>query len=74
MWGWILTLLVPGTIAAFAVVSFVVRLTGGQPGNLAERIVNSLIFLIGAIGVFAFPAGIIVLIVGYTRRSKAQQN
>lgn len=69
-WGWILVALIPATIIAYALIYFIANASGSEPGNPVMILANTLVFIIGAVGVFGFPAGIVLLIVGYTQRHK----
>jgi uncharacterized paraquat-inducible protein A len=71
MWGWILVAMIPLAILGFAVVQFVVNAAGIEPGGIFQVTANTLVFLVGALGVPGLPVGIILLVLGYSRRRKA---
>jgi hypothetical protein len=77
MWGWVLVLMVPFAVVAFAIVQFIVNVASKAgtdpsstfgPSGVFAVIFNTLIFLIGAVGVIGLPIGIILLVRGYSSK------
>ena len=69
-WGWILVAVIPASIVFDLIVSTIANAAGSQPGDALHVVVNVLVFLAGTVGVIGLPAGIVMLIVGYSQRKK----
>jgi hypothetical protein len=76
-WGWTLVALIPLTMVAYAVIAYLNASSSQsssqdlftQP-NPILAILNTIVFIFGAVGAIGLPAGIVMLIVGYSRRKQ----
>jgi|GEM_PF-4293324 len=66
-WGWVLIGMIPAAILTYSIVRFISVSIGSENG-IFSTIMNTLIFLVGALGVILFPVGIILVSLGYSRR------
>jgi hypothetical protein len=61
-------------IIAFAIVSFIVNASTGMQGGIFQTVMDTLIFLLGAVSVIALPIGIIFGVIGLKKNQQFVQD
>ena len=72
VWGWVLLAILPICIVLYGLLNAIFS-TGMSPDSLSSSIIvifNTLLLLVSLIGFFCLPLGIVLLIIGYVKKSK----